>query len=333
MADLPKDRLEPTPPFTYCAVDYFGPWYIKKGRSEHKRYGVLFTCMASRAIHLEVAHTLDADSFINAYRRFVGRRGPVRQLRSDQGTNFVGAKNELKKALQEMDSDKMRRELLKRNCDWINFKMNVPNASHMDGVWERQIRTVRNIMSSLLDHHGTQLDDESLQTFMVEAEAIANSRPLTVDNINSPHCPEPLSPNHLLTMKSKLVLPPPGNFQKTDQYSRKRWRRVQYLANEFWNRWKREYIQSLQVRQKWVKNRRNVRVGDIVLLRDPNLPRNLWKLARVLEAIPGKDGQVRQVELAVADSSLDDKGKRKSPVTQVSRPIHSIVVLLENEGF
>ena len=80
MADLPEDCLEPTPPFTFCAVDYFGPWYIKDGRRELKRYGVLFTCLASRAIHLEVADSLSTDSFLNAYCRFVAHRGSVRQL-------------------------------------------------------------------------------------------------------------------------------------------------------------------------------------------------------------------------------------------------------------
>jgi len=86
MSDLPKDRLEPSPPFTYCAVDYFGPFYVKVRRSEVKRYGALFTCLVSRAIHLEVVESMDTDSFLNAYLRFVGRRGPVRQLRSDRGT-------------------------------------------------------------------------------------------------------------------------------------------------------------------------------------------------------------------------------------------------------
>ena len=90
-ADLPEDRVQSAPPFSYCAVDYFGPWYIKEGRRPLKRYGVLFTCLASRAVHLEVANSLTADSFMNAYRRSVGRRGPVRQIRSDQGPNFVGA--------------------------------------------------------------------------------------------------------------------------------------------------------------------------------------------------------------------------------------------------
>ena len=89
MAGLPEDRLEPALLFTLFAVDYFGPWYEKEGHRELKRYGVLFTCMSSRAIHLEVSNSLDTDSFLNAYRRLVCRRGPVHQLRSDQGTNLV----------------------------------------------------------------------------------------------------------------------------------------------------------------------------------------------------------------------------------------------------
>ena len=217
---------------------------MKEGRRELKRYGVLFTCLVSRAVHVEIAHSMDTDSFLNAYRRFVCRRGPVRHLRSDQGTNFVGAKNELDMCIQQLDHDKLKAVMLKDNCDWIDFKMNAPQASHMGGVWERQIRTVRNVMTSLLYQHGRQLDDESLSTFMTEAEAVINSRPLTVTQSN-PECLEPLTPNHLLTMKTKIVLPPPGIFQKADMYCRKRWKRVQYLANEFWNRWKREYVQSL----------------------------------------------------------------------------------------
>ena len=161
MANLPEDRLEPAPPFTFCAVDYFGPWHIKEGRREVKRYGVLFTRLASRAVHLEVASSLSTDSFLNAYRRFVGRRGPVRQLRSDQGTNFVGAKNELQRALSTLEHEKIRQELVKNNCDWVDFKMNVPEASHMGGAWERQIRTVRSVLASLLAQHAAQLDDDT----------------------------------------------------------------------------------------------------------------------------------------------------------------------------
>ena len=145
MADLPKDRTEPVPPFTYSAVDYFGPFFIKEGRKEVKRYGVLFTCMSSRAVHIETSNTLETDSYINALRRFLAERGPVRQIRSDCGTNFFGAKQELAEALNEMDHGKVKSYLLRENCDWIDMEMNVPAASHMGGSWERQIRTVRNV--------------------------------------------------------------------------------------------------------------------------------------------------------------------------------------------
>ena len=117
IANLPEDPLEPAPSFTFCAVDYFGPWYVKEGRREMKRYGVLSTCLASRTVHFEVASSLSTDSFLNAYRRFVGRRGPVRQLQSDQGTNFVGAKSELQQALFIFQHEKIQQELAKRNCD------------------------------------------------------------------------------------------------------------------------------------------------------------------------------------------------------------------------
>ena len=79
MANLPEDRVQPAPPFSYSAVDYFGPWYVNEGRHQLKRYGV-FTCLASRAVHVEVAYSLPKDSLINAYRSFVGRQGPVHQL-------------------------------------------------------------------------------------------------------------------------------------------------------------------------------------------------------------------------------------------------------------
>ena len=174
-----------------------------------------------------------------------------------------------------MKNDKVRAFLLENECDWFEFQMNVPSASHMDGVWERQIRTARNVLNALLNQAGTQLDEESLSTFMCETEAIVNSRPLTVDNISSPTEAEPLTPNHLLTMKSRVLLPPPGEFQKADLYLVKRWRRAQYMVNQFWSRWRKEFLYTLQQRQMWNKPRRNMRTGDIVLIKEDNVPRNL----------------------------------------------------------
>ena len=171
------------------------------------RYGAIFTCLMSRAVHLEVADSLETDAFINALRRFIAIRGPTRQLRCDRGTNFIGAKNEL---------EKVRTFLLKNNCDDFEFKLNVPSASHIGGVWERQIRTVRKVLRPLLDKHGDQLDHDSLRTLFYEVMAIVNSRPLSVSDQCDPLSPEILTPNHILTMKTKVVLPPPGAFPETD---------------------------------------------------------------------------------------------------------------------
>lgn len=180
----------------------------------------------------------------------------------------------------------------------------------------------------LLDDNGTQLDDESLSTFMCEAEAIVNSRPLTVDGLGDPDSLSPLMPNHLLTMKSKVVLPPPGNFQDADKYSRRRWQRVQHLTNEFWCRWRKEFLHSLQLRQKWLKPQRDLSIDDIVLIKIDCLARNQWNLARVTRTHQDEDGHVRKVQLVLADPLINAKGVRTKPVRLLERPIHKLVFLM-----
>ena len=118
MSDLPENRTLTAPPFTYCGVDLFGPFLIKERRSELKRYGVVFTCFSCRGVHLETVTSLETDTFILTLRRFLGRRGPVRYIRSDNGTDFVGADNEMKKLIEEMDHNKIKRFLEEKNCDW-----------------------------------------------------------------------------------------------------------------------------------------------------------------------------------------------------------------------
>ena len=315
MADLPADRLEPAAPFTYAGVDLFGPFYVQERRSEVKRWGVLFTCMSSRAVHIETANSLSTDSFLNAYRRFVSRRGPVRVLRSDRGTNFVGGKRALEEALDEMDDDKIRRELLKENCDWVTFEMNVPSASHMGGVWERMIRSARAVLNGLVEEcRDARLDDELFRTLLCEVEAILNSRPLSSFNM-SPDDPHPLSPANLLTQKSSVVLPPPGAFQRGDIYCRRRWRRVQYLADRFWRRWRSDFLPSLQERKKWTTELDNIRPDDIVLIVADDSPRCRWPLGRVLQAKPSDDGLVRKATILTKDGTYE-------------RPIQKLVRLL-----
>ena len=321
MADLPKDRLTPSSPFSYCGMDVFGPFLVKRGRSEIKRYGLLVTCLLCRGVHIELLEDMSTDCFLNALRCFIALRGTVRQLRCDQGSNFVGAKSELENAVKQLDVQRIQTYLADKQCD---FLFNPPSASHAGGIWERQIRTIRSILDAILLEYSAKLDDASLRTFMLEAMAIVNSRPLTVTSLNDPTAIEPLTPNHILQMKSTRALPPPGRFEPTDLYIRKRWRRVQYLTEVFWGRWKREYLLSLNERQKWTKPRRNLLVGDVVMVKDESTPRMEWPLAIITEAQPDADGLVRKVKISVGTKDLGGHTRL------LERPVQKLVLLLES---
>ncbi|XP_028323875.1 uncharacterized protein LOC114476497 isoform X2 [Gouania willdenowi] len=327
MSDLPLQRLEPSPPFTHCGMDCFGPFLTTEGRKQHKRYGLLFTCFCSRAIHIELLEDLSTDAFINALRCFISIRGAIRQIQCDQGTNFVGARNEFNAALNELDTHRLSAYLTERQCDFV---MNAPHSSHAGGVWERQIKTVRSVLNTTLTLSNGRLNDASLRTLFYEAMAIVNSRPLAIDNLNNPDSLEPLTPNHLLHLKSNAPLPPPGAFSKEDLYCKKRWRRVQFLAEQFWSRWRWEYVHSIISRQKWHSPKRNLTVGDVVLDMDEQAPRSKWKLARVLETVSGKDGLVRRVKISLGENKLDNKGQRSSKLSVVERPVQKLVLLLES---
>ena len=148
----------------------FGPFVIRERRSDLKRYCALFSGFASKAVHIEVANAMDTDSFIQALRRFIARRGIVRSIRPDNKTNFVGASNELKKALYEMNQKQIRQHLLKSGTDWVKWQKNPPGASHMGDIWERQILSARKIFGELLKTHGSSLNDEISPNFTTKAE-------------------------------------------------------------------------------------------------------------------------------------------------------------------
>ena len=171
MADLPRERLFQEPPFTYCGIDMFGPILVKEGRKEMKRYGCRFKCLSNRAIHIKSTNSLSTDSFIEALRRFVSRRGNVRVIRTDNGTNFVGASAELNKAFSEMNHKKINEFMLEHGGQWIQWKRNPPTARNMGGMWECQIRPTHSILVALLKIHGTSLNDESLRTFFCQSRS------------------------------------------------------------------------------------------------------------------------------------------------------------------
>ena len=217
MADLPEDRVTPSKPlFTYTSVDCFGPFEVRRGRTKVKRYGVIFTCLALPAVHIEVASSLDTESFINALRKFIVRRDQPEEMRSDNRGNFVKGEKELREGVAEWNQSQIHNFLLQRN---IRRTFNPPAGSHHGGPWERCIRTVRKVMKALTKEQ--VLDDEGLNTLMCEVEAIVNGKPITKLS-DDPLDLEPLAPSHLLMLRAGPAAPP-GTFTKYDNYSNRRW--------------------------------------------------------------------------------------------------------------
>jgi hypothetical protein len=322
MSDLPPERLSMDPPFSFVGLDVFRPWMVtsrrtRGGQANSKRWAVLFTCMSTRAIHIEVIESMDSSSFINALRRFFAVRGPAKQLRSDCGTNFIGACKELK--VESVTEDrKVQKYLSDNGCTWV---FNPPHSSHMGGSWERMIGVSRRILESMLQDLGpSKLSHEVLTTFMAEVTATVNARPLVSVNTD-PDAPFILTLATLLTQKTSVVHSTSGEFGEKDLFSRQ-WRQVQSLANTFWHRWRREYLATLQGRRKWQNERPNLLVGDVVLLKNSQAKRNDWPMGMVVKTFPGSDGRVRKVEVKVVK-----EGSSKVFL----RPISDVVLLLSPE--
>ncbi len=297
-------------------MDYFGPFEIRQGRVTRKRYGVIFTCMTTRAVHIEVADSLDTSSCINALRRFISRRGNVKEITSDNGTQMVAANKELSQAIKQLDEQHIQRFAADKGITW---KFNPPGASHHGGVWERHIRTIRKILQSMLTEQYLKVaqNDDQLHTLMCEIEATLNNRPITTKS-EDPYDLDVLTPNHLLQPQSTMNFPP-GIFNEKDVYARKRWRQVQYMADVFWRRWSAEYLPMLQKRQKWLQPERNLEVGDVVLIVDSSAPRNSWTMGKVEKVNLGSQDLVRSAVIKTKTSTL-------------VRPISKLCLLLEQDA-
>ena len=310
MANLPVDRLTAgNPPFSMVATDCFGPMLVKVGRSQAKRYGCIFTCMATRAVHVEILELMDTNSMINALRRFMSRRGTPVKILSDLGTNFVGANNELSSSVKQLEKSRIYDFCVKQNVQWV---FNPPCAPHMAGVVERMVQTVKRVFNAMLQN--ARLTDEILRTLMCEAESLINSRPITKVSSDSTDL-SALTPNHLLLLRS-TASPLPGEFCVADVY-RRRWRHVQHLADVFWSRWLNEYLPMLQKIAKWHNSERNIQVNDIVLVVGEATPRNLWPMGIVTQVKKSDDGLVRSVHV-------------KTKATELVRPITKLVLLEGN---
>ena len=233
----------------------------------------------------------------------MSRRSPPKLMRSDNGSNFTAGDKELKAGIQQWNQKKIAEHMAQKDVEW---KFNPPSASHMGGMWERLIRSLRSALNSL--SRLQTLTDESLATFVAETERILNDRPLTEvsDDIEDL---EPLTPNHVLLAQRKHCFAP-GVFVKEDGLLRRRWRQAQYLTDLFWKRWLKEYLPTLRERQKWLQTQKNLKTGDLVLV-SMDTARGDWPLGRIVNTYPDSSGLVRSVDVQTAGPLL------KRPVTSL----------------
>lgn len=300
MAPLPEHRVQQARPFTVSGVDFAGPLIIRsgiRGRSGKKAWIAIFVCFVTRAIHIEAVEDLTSSAFIAALRRFISRRGKPNTIWSDNGTHFVGANRELAAYVSNLDQ--------RLASEGIIWRFNPPAAPHFGGLWESAVKSAKHHLTRVV--RGMKLTLSELQTLLCQVEACLNSRPLTPLS-SDPNDLEPITPAHFLIGGPMIFHPEPVYEDKQIMYL-KRWKLVQCMLQGFWKRWYKEYLPQLQIRNKWTSEAKAIITGDLVIIKDDNIPPIKWNLARVINTHPGKDGIVRVATVRTANG------------TQINRPI------------
>ncbi|XP_062542310.1 uncharacterized protein LOC134210279 [Armigeres subalbatus] len=288
MAPLPTQRVTPyVRPFNSVGIDYLGPIEVTVGRRKEKRWVAIFTCLAVRAIHLEVVVSLSTQSCLMAIRRFSCKRGVPGEIFSDNATCFKGANNEMKRIYGECAE-----KVVNAATAW---HFNPPATPHMGGIWERMVRSVKEAMKALDD--GRTLSDEVLTTTLAEVEDMVNTRPLTYASQDADD--EAITPNHFLRGS---VADADAKIEHTVNIAealRDSYKRSQLLANQMWERWLKEYLPTINRRTKWFEEKKPLQVNDLVFLVDGK-NRKSWIRGTVEEVLKGPDGRVRQAIVRTA---------------------------------
>lgn len=228
MSELPADRLHDSPPFTYTGMDALGPFQVTDGSqntsstsSSRKAWAVLFTYLVSRAVHIEPLVSMDTTAFKNAPRWFFALRGVCKKFRCDQGTNFIRGHIQEATAIYPQDTES---EASRHGREWQFYP---PKASHHRGLWERNIQAIKRILYAIMLELGFRIiSRDEFTTFIAEAAATINNTPLG-EMYDYPNELLPITPQMLLTLREFA-------------YGKRRWRRVQYLSDQFWTSWRRE---------------------------------------------------------------------------------------------
>lgn len=305
MADLPTQRVTPSRTFQHTAIDYAGPVKVsmRKGRGKQvvlKGYVCICVCMATRAIHLELVGELTADAFISAFKRFVSRRGRVTDVYSDNGSNFVAA--------HEIMSEDHRQAILDKEIefasllanDGVTWHFSPPSAPHFNGLAEAGVRSMKYHLRRIVG--ATILTYEELYTVLCQIEGVLNSRPLSAitDDFSDLTV---LTPGHFLMGSAPISVPGPM-LLNTNQNRLTRWQLMEQMQQNFWQIWASDYLTSLQQRPKWQQAVQNLAKGQLVIIRQDNLPPTKWLLGRIEDIHPGDDGLVRVATVRTQSSIL-----------------------------
>lgn len=310
MGDLPRYRVNAAFPFYEVGCDYAGPILYKQhfGRKSPicKAYVAVFICLVTKAVHLELVSDQTTDAFLAALDRFVARRGLCGHIHSDNGTNFQGAARKLAEykqtAAQSDWNDKISNYLSSKKIQWHFIP---PGAPHFGGAWESAVKSMKFHLKRTIGQ--ATLNFEQLVTLLARIEAILNSRPLVQgESDDQPY----ISPGHFICGRP-LNAVPEHECTHLKLSTLANWRLIQHLTQSFWVRWSAEYLLSLQSKSKWLTEKPNISVNDVVLIREENLPPACWKLGKVLQVHAGSDGLVRVITLKTETSIM------KRPITKV----------------
>ncbi|XP_063074175.1 uncharacterized protein LOC134464728 [Engraulis encrasicolus] len=342
MGDLPEERVNPAPPFQFTSIDLFGPYQVKddvKRRANMKVWGVLFCCMSSRAVHLELSNTLSTESFLFAYQRFTSIRGHPQKIWSDPGTNFVGAKPVLQDMyayLNQHNPEALEEYAAKSGTCWM-WKILPADSPHRNGAAEAAVKVVKRALQSL--GGGSGLTFSEFLTVLKLAANLANERPIDARVQSGEDSISYITPNSLLLGRATQT----GDFKAVDYttYPFKRLQEMQSQVSHFWRSWSQLAGPNLFIRSKWHTAKRNVAVGDVVWLCDQNALRGQYKLARVTNVNADPKGIVRDAYVKVpASGCAQDKARPKARQTKKSwdaqgttlhRDVRRLVVLLPVE--
>ncbi|XP_067208459.1 uncharacterized protein [Linepithema humile] len=254
------------------------------------------------AVHLEVVSNMSTDAFLNAFKRFIGRRGKPSDVFSDNGTNFVGANRELEKLRNLFNKEEHQSKIKDETAmDQIKWHFIPPRAPHFGGLWEATVKAFKRHFYKVAAN--VALTFEEASTLAIQIESILNSRPL-IPVSSDPNDLSYVSAGHFLISEAITSYPEPDiTFLKTNRLSR--WQHLEQIRQHFWKRWSSEYLLQLHNRTKWQSNRGPaLRIGQLVVCREDGLPPLKWMIGRVEEIFPGLDGIVRTATIKTANGSF-----------------------------